>query len=292
LPEKVVSSTEKRAKATSKNLGLVRTDSNPDDDSTSQIIKDNAFAFFIRQGGKEEDWGENAERGVREEMRRRWRESEWGAIWGKRLGRGKKQKENKRWVGGSFEVGVFLGFNILEEERTASLGSRRSMKSSVSSPPITPHSTSAGQTFVTAQSEPAPRGSIGNGHSSASQFAESSSTLGLLQPRNTPNGISPPRAARSEVIRRPLFRKLSPGPKSERDVTSKKQGKQRQVHYADEAAPLAAPVTPGPVPPNEVLQRTGDDMDITSAGAAAEASSQVADKKPGDIFMRGTVGSK
>ena len=39
-----------------------------------RIINENAFAFFLRHGGREEDWNEDQERSVRQEMARRWRE--------------------------------------------------------------------------------------------------------------------------------------------------------------------------------------------------------------------------
>lgn len=41
------------------------TENEDDDDILSRLMRDHAFAFFIKQGGQEEEWGEGREQSVR-----------------------------------------------------------------------------------------------------------------------------------------------------------------------------------------------------------------------------------
>jgi len=86
-----------------------------EDQCLRDVIKAHACEFFKGHGGKDEDWGEE-EMSVREEMLRRWRQSEWGKLQGvKEIG------ARNRWVGTSFDIGVFLGVNILYKVHTPPL---------------------------------------------------------------------------------------------------------------------------------------------------------------------------
>ncbi|KAH0586318.1 hypothetical protein H2248_007565 [Termitomyces sp. 'cryptogamus'] len=112
MPEKVISHTEKQQ--TEQGVSQPTSQGDERRDEISEIIKRNAFSFFIRQGGRPEDWGEDEEHNVVEEMFRRWRDSEWAHIWRRR-----REKEAvtqpSHWVGNSFEIGQFLGVNILKD---------------------------------------------------------------------------------------------------------------------------------------------------------------------------------
>jgi len=125
-----------------------------EDQCLRDVIKAHAYEFFKGHGGKDEDWGEG-EMSVQEEMLRRWRQSEWGKLQGvKEIG------ARNRWVGTSFDIGVFLGVNILDKVPLTT--------SSMSSPPVSPtkstHATSAKtgklssavETFVTAPTQLSP----------------------------------------------------------------------------------------------------------------------------------------
>jgi hypothetical protein len=322
MPDKWLSGTGKQAKSTS-----------ADDESVSQIITDNAFHFFIHSGGQKEDWGENAEMGVKEEMMRRWSDTEWGRIWRKKLeGKEKENKESKRWIGASFEVGEFLGVNILDEGRTISLKTKRSTQSTASDAasslaplatfPDTIHSnnsdiftkeslepnsirnfhlpqppTSPDDPFSAGPSDPVPTlgtfvlpkiVSSENLKNAATSLAPertlppnhddvASSTIGLLGPPLTPKKIS------TELLR-PIFRSpSSPGMMSDDDTpASKNKGKAKLVYFAP-------PSTPGPAPASEVLERTGSEVDVTSAGAAVDSSPQGEEIQWGEVVMRGML---
>ena len=98
-----------------------------DDDDMSHIVKKHAFDFFIHGGGNAEDWGEDEERNTTEEMLKRWRSSEWGKIlWNRK----KESRQVSHWVGGSFEIGNFLGMNIIHNEATESIRDGISSRSS------------------------------------------------------------------------------------------------------------------------------------------------------------------
>jgi hypothetical protein len=319
MPDKWLSGTGKQAKS--------------DDESVSQIITDNAFRFFIRSGGQEEDWGENAEMGVKEEMMRIWSDTEWGRIWRTKLeGKEKENKENRRWIGASFEVGQFLGVNILDEERTISLKSKRSTQSIASDAgsslaPLAIHSTfpdtihsnnsdtfnkepnsirnfhvpqpptSADDPFSAGPSDLVPLQtfvlpkitSSENLKNAATPLAPEptpppihndavSSTTGLLGPPLTPKKVS------TEVSLKPIYRSpSSPGMMSDDDTpASKNKGKAKLVYFA-------APSTPGPAPASEVLERTGSEVDVTSAGAAVDSSPQSEEIQWGEVVMRGLL---
>jgi hypothetical protein len=81
-----------------------------EDQCLRDVIKAHAYEFFKGHGGKDEDWGEEEEMSVREEMLRRWRQSEWG-----KLRNAKESGTKNRWVGTSFDIGTFLGVNILDK---------------------------------------------------------------------------------------------------------------------------------------------------------------------------------
>jgi hypothetical protein len=158
MPEKVVSHTEAQALKLKKR-GLFRISTAQEEDDM-EIIKKNAFNFFVHTGGQPEDWGEDQEQSIIQEMLHRWRNSEWGAVWGSRQ---KKESSvgptSNYWVGGSFEIGHFLGLDVRQEtgsknNRTSSLSTRKtSTSSSQSHTEREPRpSTTTQETFISASS--------------------------------------------------------------------------------------------------------------------------------------------
>ena len=79
--------------------------------SAARLIEKHAFTFFLSDGGSPEDWDDQAESTIKRKMMGRWLESEWS----KALRKQDHEHERilDRWVGGSFEIGDFLGIDIL-----------------------------------------------------------------------------------------------------------------------------------------------------------------------------------
>ncbi|KAF8635847.1 hypothetical protein AX15_000040 [Amanita polypyramis BW_CC] len=78
--------------------------------SAIRLIDKHAFTFFLREGGRPEDWNEGEELSIRRKMINRWLKSEWGKALRKQAD---DREATGRWVGNSFEIGKFLGLDIL-----------------------------------------------------------------------------------------------------------------------------------------------------------------------------------
>lgn len=259
--------------------------SSDDDDSLKDVIKVHAYQFFIGHGGKEEDWGEDEERGVREEMLNKWRQSDWGKHLHAR--RRKKDSGGSKWVGSSFEVGNFLGVNVLDTSRRPSSSSVSRMSLQSATPAGRPSNSTAVQTFVTA---PSHRSVFSNDLERESSLdclsplggledrtASASSSTALLQPSSLDR-------AHSDFIPRAAPTPLFAATKSEGILnTSAAKGKGR-VHYAISSVREED----SPASPTDVLARTGMEVEDTSAGAV-EAHAEEEQSNPSDVVMRGNV---
>ncbi|KAJ3796632.1 Pleckstrin homology domain-containing protein [Lentinula aff. detonsa] len=264
------------------------------EEELTQIIKIHARSFFLRQGGREEDWGENEEQSTREEMFRRWKESEWGValrrLRGQSEAKSKKHDSTNNWIGGSFEIGNIAGINIMDEAESLSKVSTRTSQLSAPMIPLDsvlepldfpgPGSLATGQqTFVTAPSKPADspqleaqtsadsspnsqnRGlSPPEGDHRNSRAASPSSSTALLRPSVSRQHDSDPSRTRSEPARRPIM-KL---PSFSRGGDSPHKMK-KSVHY--NLSPVESSPSLPPASPSAVLERTGTDVSGTSAGA-------------------------
>ncbi|KAJ6619492.1 Pleckstrin homology domain-containing protein [Mycena sp. CBHHK59/15] len=278
MPEKVISQADSEQRKDKKwRFGRSRSvdDAN---ENISQIIKDNAFTFFIQQGRNEEDWDETQEQSVREEMLRRWRESEWGSV----LGRRKQQKEpgkTKRWIGGSFEVGDILGVNILQDtaesirDKLSNRSTRSGRRFGVSSSHLptaldetrAPPPVEAPTSFYAQDSGGSMGPSIG-------------SSTALLRPLIGSGGNG---RAHTDFARRPTLSIPASATKSDGHMTGVGKQKARAVHYAQ------SPVREdsGPVPPSEVLKRSTSEIQGTSAEATITPAPQ-RDVPWGEVIMR------
>ncbi|KAI0720502.1 Pleckstrin homology domain-containing protein [Cerioporus squamosus] len=198
-------------------------------------------------------------------MRRRWRESEWGRA----RKRQRQAGSTPKWIGNSFDVGVFLGVDILDdnvqlpsEEPSASAGP--STFAQTIRPTIGVSAASdAADTLVTAQShlnvppeESNPPALSPNVSRDIGNIPSASSSTALLAPDTDPGPST--RLHRSSPASSP----------------AKGKGKALHVHYEEP-----------PAPPAEVLARTGDDVKVTSAGAVEQTTSE-ATVKWGDVIMR------
>lgn len=298
MPEKVVSRSEAQNPRNSRS-GLLHASSSADsadvDGESTNLVDEYAFNFFIHQGGDIEDWGEGTEESVRREMLRRWRETEWGRIWRRRNAqRDRKDIRPPRWVGASFEIGNFLGVNMLTEERPESLWDRMSVMSGGASvrtrldsevrsqrPGMMARS-SSGAAGIQRLSPPSPPDS-GAQLTSDDDLPETSSSTGLLRP-------SPGVHARTDTVRRPILRpSLSnlaksdghigfahPPTRSQVSLKPKRRQTQESIQEVEESAPA-----------NEVLERTGSAVDETSAGVSDYASPSLSKVKWGDVVLRG-----
>ncbi|KAF7291599.1 hypothetical protein HMN09_01251000 [Mycena chlorophos] len=218
------------------------------DANISQFVKDHALAFFIQQGGNEEDWEEANEESVREEMLRRWRESEWAGF---RRRKDKNAKQQTKWVGGSFEVGNILGVNVLQDAE-----SNRSTRMGASSSylPLSTDGhaslTHAATSFLTAP------------NAAPSTIPAPPSLLGVDGPEDMRRTQSDYGASGDSSTRLAPETSLHPA-KSDSHVPVVKA--QRRVHYA--APPEMDSRDSTPAPPSEVLEREPEDIPDTSAAA-------------------------
>ena len=175
LPETVIAHTVKKKKSlpsTSSQIAL-----NGEGEDVPEVVKNNAFNFFIRRGGRAEEWGENEERGVKEEMLRRWKDTEWAAVWSSRKrkdasSRGAGEASHK-WVGGSFEIGEFLGADILKDIDDRTEGILKGDGAEGSSAPRRTHRRSLSGSQVTPQGPP-PIGFASVAHDTSSLHAAAS----------------------------------------------------------------------------------------------------------------------
>ncbi|KAF7985501.1 hypothetical protein HWV62_3705 [Athelia sp. TMB] len=328
MPEKVVLLTEAQAHPKKKRVGwLQRSTSAPGDDDeaedTSRLsaaIQEHAFEFFLRQGGHEEDWGEEEQESIRKEMLKRWTESQWGRAWKRRKAQGKDQQPastGRSWVGGTFEIGNFLslGVNVLDVALLG--GSRYSAAStkrpgSSTRPSFTSHlgssmpqsqlpSTSAvvGETVGTvpielrspASPQPVPLPSAEAESSRVSRAdadidspaqLSTSSTTALLGENSLSTSA---RNAPVAVSKRAILKSAATLPaQAEINGTQAPSAILPAINtrLGKTVHYTDSPVYDGPAPPGEVLARTGSAVDDTSAGAADAAA-------PGEILWGDVV---
>ena len=317
MPEKVVSQLE--GPKANHSFGVWKRNRQREDDDASlrDAIRRHALQFFVGHGGKEEDFGEDEERHIREQMYAKWKQSEWGQARTRR--REARSGGGKKWIGTSFDVGVFLGVDIINKPSSVrTSGFTTTTNASASRAAMTRASTAA-DTFFTARSRPSPPTDAFS-ENRASQHTDSSrssflspngnnitrpisadSTTPLLSEAQSKQQPAPSiRKTRSELPHRP-----SAGPsvsfvstrgegKDVRYLTvpRDRKGKGKMVHYSAEASSRVRPETPEPAPPEEVLARSGSEVEDTSAGAAQQAAATTTPSKPpcqSDVIMRGTL---
>ena len=301
--------------------------SSSDSDSDSEYgeqgirdaIREHAQQFFLGHGGRAEDWHEDTERHVREEMWRAWRDSQWGKLRAQRK-EAARNANVKRWVGSSFDVGVFLGVDLLgrASSTSAAPSAARAPSTSTIPPvslterpglgfahvtpltPITP-SSYAGESFFTAYSQPestAPpsEDTTDSNHETplAGPSRHTTTTPPQVEPdssASTPGAEHSSTPAQSDtalVSSPPPIQNAPSVAQSDSAALPKspdaKQRKTVRYNLPDEESELVEESPPAS--PGEVLRRSGDEVQGTSAGAAQQATreNQV---KWGDVVMRG-----
>jgi hypothetical protein len=295
MPENVVAHTEAEVKK-HKTEGLLSmsfdSDEAPDkSDDVSKIIKAHALSFFLHRGGKKEDWGEEQERNIADEMLKRWKSSEWSHIWSHRHKAKKELGQTNHWVGGSFEIGRLLGVDIFRGVPIDEI--TKAGRSSTSGGQLTAAASSGAQTgteadqqtFPTAPSRFSVNGDLaaasgsGNGvhdgpTSSSTPTTSSTRLIPSLSKQTDAIGTPGPSVQRTPTS---LLRRKS-------DVDPKGKGKQKMVRYASNTPPQ-------PVPPKQVLDRAGSALEATSSAAASLSPPlAVSDELQwGDVVFRGIL---
>jgi hypothetical protein len=271
------------------------------DEPVEELINEYAYAFHLKFGGSRENWNEERENSVKDEMLRRWRDSPWGRLW-----RGRKDGSNAsqgHWVlpndAGFFQVGDFLGLDTYSELVTRSPQTtaidaggfpNQAGPSTSSSAPLDGPSTMTRDTFVTARShisserEPAPMPSqssvfLERTSNSGDDVHAISSTTSLLRlsaadwppggshTRNRPSdGASNVKHAQRARARTP---KKSDSPVNGSTDTPQPLDRGKGKGKAKKVVHLARGPSP-PAPSGEVLQRSGSEIQETSAAAAEE----------------------
>ncbi|CAA7261359.1 unnamed protein product [Cyclocybe aegerita] len=333
MPERVIAQSEAQRKRAKLTLGSVfsltlepdRTHNGDRSEEVTRLLKENAFRFFLHGGGHAEDWGEDEEQDVVDDLVKRWKESEWGQLWSRRHHQLKNQPGQlyaggTQWFGTSFEIGNLMGVNILhghEHPSTHTMSRKPKDTSSLAA-------TTGKDTFVTARSslDPtpvAPQMSVQVSSADSQTYNQAqadaptpaSSRTGLLATRDSdrerhidsanggPSSIDRLKKAKSEIYLRPSLVKDEPKASARTDgevLASHAKGKAK-VHYADLAEEAAitvpsGPQTPGPRPPEEVLERTNSTVDVNTSLAATAVANEMSESPSsdfhwGDVVLRG-----
>ncbi|KAI0086533.1 hypothetical protein BDY19DRAFT_995822 [Irpex rosettiformis] len=289
-------------------------DDTSDDNSVRDAIRRHALQFFIGHGGKEEDFTEAEERHIREQMYTRWKQSEWGQAHTRRREARSGGGNLRNWVGNSFDVGVFLGVDIINKHPPSRVLDPTATNGTASRVPMTRADTGA-DTFFTAPSRPMPPTETFS-DLSASQLTDLSSSSSLspkdinaVRPisadSSTPllsvaqskdKSISSIRKTCSELPYSPSAPSAGPsinyastqGDRREvhyLTVPHDRKGKGKMVRYSPEILEQTSreeTATPEPAPPEEVLARSGSAVEDTSAGAVQQAVTS----SERDVIMR------
>lgn len=288
MPENVVAHTEAEVKK-HKTEGLLSlsfdSDETPDkSDDVSKIIKAHALHFFLHHGGKKEDWGEEQEQNIADEMLKRWKSSEWSHIWSHRHKAKKELGQTNHWVGGSFEIGRLLGVDIFRGVPIDEI--TKAGRSSTSGAQSTAAASKTGteadqQTFATAPSRFSVNGELAAASGSGNGIHDGPSST----PATSSTRLIPSLSKQTDAIG-------TPGPSVQRtppsllrgksDIDPKGKGKQKMVRYASNTPPQ-------PVHPKQVLERAGSALEATSSAAASLSPPLVVSDELqwGEVVLRG-----
>lgn len=313
MPERVVTQLDTPTDAAGGGWGRLFARSPPgggdaDDAGVRAAIREYSLHFFLGHGGRTEDWGEAQARSVREEMYARWQQSEWARA--RAAQKAASAAARQQWVGASFDVGVFLGVDVLDAARSVHTPTTHGAGSAVGSAarfrtaPST--AATAADTFVTARTPGDADSAVLDAVSERRALSRTSFPFpdgDLRRPDSTNSATplletpSPPpdhgygaldarRAVPSDRRPRPRTEASAQGGSSSQylDVPKPTKNKGKTVHYPEVQTPHEEPA-----PPGEVLARTGSEMEETSEGAAQQAIAEVqVPAEQGDVVMRGT----
>ncbi|CCM03526.1 uncharacterized protein FIBRA_05660 [Fibroporia radiculosa] len=252
-----------------KDLGVLS--SSDSDYGPGKLIRQLAYEFFLVSGGVPEAWNEEEERRIQDKMYKRWAESDWGEVYLKRAG----FRRDKSWVGTSFDIGYFLGISISD--------TKHSCGRSVATPFLQHAAASGVSTFVTAPSHLSPipdspatfsderpvdgEQSSGRAGYDTQSISSSTALINASKLRVGPAQLRSGGPSRPSVGLTPAATRSILGVSTSESAPNGAaiKGKGKMVHYSQES------VDDYPVSPGEVLNRTGEAVEHTSAGAAQQA---------------------
>ncbi|KDQ11404.1 hypothetical protein BOTBODRAFT_57377 [Botryobasidium botryosum FD-172 SS1] len=259
------------------------------------LKKDRLFHLFLSEGGRKEDWSREEERGLRDELLTKWKNSGWAGV------DNKKRLSNRRWIGQSFEIGQDpLGPQmILEEVPPSESPASRERELSPSPvgdspasfgdpPPASPSQGPLSDTVTMSDGRVNSATNLINHRSSLLSTSPSQSQLPGQHDSPTSghekqNGQSHSEGGHGEMLLPPHRPSVLRKVQSDNNMGPK--GKGRQVYFSADTD--IAHTESHPVPPLEVLAREDDEVPTTSAAAAARAV-VTADNIPseGGVIMR------
>ncbi|KAH7913406.1 Pleckstrin homology domain-containing protein [Hygrophoropsis aurantiaca] len=290
----------------------------------SRAIDGHAYHFFLRRGGHARDWDDNAKENTREEMLQIWRNSEWGGLLKRRRNEGSSVSRHwvggSFEVGTVLGVNIInhvSGGSQRDQNAITSNTTNRALQTKtdnaaspdVRPPSVTPSDRSSQGSRSRNSFEAYPgaasasdtnHGSFGGVHSSSSALLTSGGSPALFDTNegntgkdllnSTPSG-SDPLPDTSHVDNNPTRNSQSVAQMTLKSkpsnllAQSKRKGK--NVHYPD-SNPVVQPPRElegeSPVPPFEVLTRSGSIVDETSAGATIDPVRR--GPSTGDIVLR------
>lgn len=279
------------------------------------VLDRNAHAFFLRQGGRAEDWDDAARENMCDELMTRWQDCPWTRSLRHTTPRG---VGTSHWVGTTFEVGSILGVNVLDSHAPTSASS---VATEAPQQPDTGPGTHPAHASTTALSSigprsywtarshlspPSPQGSTSTASLPERQdgalpaFSSGSPLLATASAPSFPTGRANVPQQESDtpksILKRPAGISSGKLKMKGRSISllDRREAKRKVQLPPQEGTPLlddadlrslpleGEEAEEGPAPPSAVLARTGNEVVQCSAGATAEGTSC-----PDDIFLRG-----
>ena len=301
MPEKVISQTEatqhKRSQLTFGSVfSLTQQPDNTHNidkiEEVSRIVKEHPFHFFLHEGGRVEDWNEEEEQHITDELAERWKSSEWGQLWTRRHHRKKESHSagDHHWFGTSFEVGTLMGVNVLQgKEHVTNLAACcNPTRDKIDDSSNNLLGADSFQLYVTSTNEPSTSRVSGDAPDSTLSVEMTSmetpvtSRTTLLLPRHSDTmslideSLSP---SNDREIRPTMSTNIS---RDSAQPLSNGKGKGKEVRYSDHPGPGLS--TSSLVPPEEMLKRTKSTVDSSASSAFSIAAQGLT---WGDVILRG-----
>ena len=303
MPERLIAqSVETQPKQAKLNAGsvfslnTVHSSSDKCEEVTS-VLRDNAFKFFLHHGGKADDWKEDDEQDLIDELLSRWKGSEWGQLWERRHHTQEQQSViSNKWFGTSFEVGTLLGVNITQSQRHLNAFSVHPTESLPQELPglmnLETGDSMGAKALSTFPTDILSPGSVNAGEEGNNDFATTSETS-RYQANDSRNDARPS----SDLLNLALSDNVAPsGLDPDRRLTAEEKGKAK-VHYlkAPEDNNTASPVS---TDPEMVLERTKTTVGLDTSFSANPTfvldnikSSTPSELSWGGIVLRGDYAS-
>ena len=275
------------------------------------VLDRNAHAFFLRQGGRAEDWDDGARDNVRDELMKQWQECPWTRALRRTTQRGAGVGH---WVGTTFEVGSILGVNVLDGHAlTPAAPSEPVAPEAPQQEPQVPYASTTAlssigpRSYWTARSHLSPPSlhspqrsvsttSVPEQHGgNLSAISSGSPLIATASAPSIPTGHVPRQGdgAPRSILKHPAGTSSIKPRTKRRGVSLLARDAKRKVQLPPKESrpsPNDADAMPsegeqpeadeGPVSPAAVLARTGNEVVECSAGATAGGTSR-------DIFLRG-----